>query len=116
MNRNTEKYQKYKTYLTSDTWKLKRKTVFAARGRKCERCPSTKVLQIHHKNYDSLYNERLEDLEILCLVCHKKEHKKKPKPKRVNTKIKKINKMRKQGYSKADIKTVLRTKSHKLIN
>jgi len=29
---------------------------------------------VHHKHYKSLYHERLEDVNILCVPCHKKTH------------------------------------------
>lgn len=66
--------QKYKDYLRSPEWKAKRKELFSLRGKKCERCTATKQLHIHHLTYKNIFNEPLEDLQILCKFCHKKEH------------------------------------------
>lgn len=75
----------YLIYLKSPAWKIKKQQVFLERGRTCEICMSNRNIQIHHKTYDNLYNEDLEDLKILCDKCHKKEHKigeKKQQPKK----------------------------------
>jgi 5-methylcytosine-specific restriction endonuclease McrA len=66
--------KQYEEYLSSTKWRTKRKEVFAARGEKCEKCTSTTSLQIHHLTYENVFNEKLEDLQILCRSCHKKEH------------------------------------------
>jgi 5-methylcytosine-specific restriction endonuclease McrA len=66
----------YRKYLKSAHWKRK-KAEFKASERwtgKCERCESTKRLQIHHLTYERLGAERLEDLIALCRECHKKAH------------------------------------------
>lgn len=76
-------YKKYKEYLQSVEWANIKLDLYANRGRKCERCRSTKFIQVHHISYDNLYNEEPEDLEILCGTCHKKVHgigEKKKKP------------------------------------
>lgn len=42
---------------------------------RCQRCNSTRDLQVHHKFYrKSWYDTEIEDLETLCHDCHKKEH------------------------------------------
>lgn len=43
---------------------------------KCRKCGATETLGIHHKN-DDHYDNRLENLEILCNSCHMSETKKK---------------------------------------
>ena len=43
---------------------------------KCRLCGSTENLGIHHKN-DDHYDNRLENLEVLCNSCHMSEHKRK---------------------------------------
>lgn len=65
---------KYKQYLKSKKWAEKKFELFSLRGEKCERCQSEIDLQVHHKNYRTIFNEDLEDLEILCSKCHKAEH------------------------------------------
>lgn len=64
----------YREYLASERWKILRKRLFAARGRACERCQGTTWLEAHHRTYTRFGNERLEDLEILCRVCHQAHH------------------------------------------
>lgn len=38
------------------------------------RCPATRALQVHHKTYERLGEERDADLEVLCETCHKGHH------------------------------------------
>ena len=64
----------YQTYLKSDAWRYKKREVFLERGRTCEKCMSKKDIQVHHLRYDNIFNEPLEDLQILCSRCHEKEH------------------------------------------
>ena len=45
---------------------------------KCERCGSSKKIQVHHVDRNP-HNNSLDNLEILCLSCHKAEH-----PERLN--------------------------------
>ena len=77
--------QKYKDYLQSDEWQKKRLKLFAERGKVCERCQSITNIQVHHKTYENIFNEKLCDLEVLCKICHENHHKKinfKPKKKK----------------------------------
>lgn len=57
-------------------WFDKREMILNLRGYKCERCGSTKKIQVHHKTYINVGNEGLKDVEVLCSKCHKGEHKK----------------------------------------
>jgi 5-methylcytosine-specific restriction protein A len=41
---------------------------------RCERCNSTRNIQVHHKVYRSWYKVQLSDLETLCQRCHEKAH------------------------------------------
>lgn len=49
-------------------------------GEKCERCPSTEHLHVHHKDHKgsnvpkAMRNNSLENLEVLCRRCHGEEH------------------------------------------
>lgn len=75
----------YKEYLLSEQWQERRKKVFsralanANSNNKygiCEKCsykPRKHCLQVHHKTYVNLFNEPIEDLELLCPNCHKEE-------------------------------------------
>lgn len=64
----------YITYLESQQWRAKRNELFAVRGKKCEDCGATQRLHVHHLTYKNLFNEPLEDLQVLCHSCHKKRH------------------------------------------
>lgn len=66
--------QLYRLFLQSDFWKelssLKKSLVG-----ECERCGSVNRLQSHHIRYpDNWYDTTLEDLEVLCRLCHWEEH------------------------------------------
>lgn len=61
-------------HLGSDEWAAMRRAVLKARGGKCERCGEADGLEVHHKNYCRLGNERLSDLLLLCGRCHEQEH------------------------------------------
>jgi 5-methylcytosine-specific restriction endonuclease McrA len=37
-------------------------------------------LNVHHKTYENLGNEKPEDLEVLCVRCHSERHNLKPPP------------------------------------
>lgn len=75
-------YRKYLAYLKTKQWYAIKANVIKIRGPACEKCgaksPPAK-LQLHHLTYANLYNELLEDLQLLCSTCHKKEHSKKKK-------------------------------------
>lgn len=66
--------EEYKKYLRSEKWQKIRKSVFSARGKKCEICSKSKWLHIHHLTYERIFNELPEDLQILCRTCHEKAH------------------------------------------
>lgn len=95
---------KYKEYIKSEKWKLKRQKVIDKVGYECEQCGKEHGLQVHHKTYDNLFNELLEDLQLLCNMCHlskhdnhfnkvfkKNKHRIKPRNKKKRNRIKKYN-------------------------
>ena len=69
------KKNNYHSYLKSYKWKYKRKGKLRFQ-RRCEFCGTTKNLQIHHKNYNNIFQERNSDLKVLCKRCHKEVHNK----------------------------------------
>lgn len=70
IRKRTEINAKYKEYLNSEEWKEKRKEFIELANKECEECGSTKNLQVHHLNYDNIYHESEEDVEVLCDDCH----------------------------------------------
>lgn len=64
----------YDLYLVSDKWKAIRKNAIESSNRKCINCGSKIYLQVHHKTYDRLGNEDLNDLAVLCKECHVLAH------------------------------------------
>ena len=64
----------YYAYIQSKAWAKKREQAFKRYGRKCGVCGRTENLQVHHRHYRTLFNERMEDLGILCGDCHANEH------------------------------------------
>lgn len=74
----------YRDYLASPAWQTIRDAKIADVGERCERCstyakrgPNGVVLglHVHHLSYKRCPgNERLDDLEVLCSVCHQVEH------------------------------------------
>lgn len=73
----------YLDYLNTDHWRTTRTAKLEQVGYRCERCgePARRItegrwagLHVHHLTYDRLHNERLDDLQVLCVVCHQDEH------------------------------------------
>lgn len=59
-------------YLSRAHWKFKRAEKLLSVGQ-CEMCGSSENLHVHHKSYENLFCEDLEDLEVLCCRCHARE-------------------------------------------
>lgn len=66
--------QLYDRYIKSSKWRKKREELFLERGKICEKCSSGDNIHVHHLHYDNLFDEKLEDLQVLCKECHRKEH------------------------------------------
>ena len=71
----------YHDYINSPYWKERSKKLKRKEG-KCCICGSTKKLNIHHKHYRTLGEEKEEDLMVCCDGCHKDIHKKMAEEKR----------------------------------
>ena len=65
---------KYFEYLKSKSWDKKRKSVIKKAGNKCMICYSGGKLNVHHRTYERMFEEKLTDLIALCDRCHKKFH------------------------------------------
>lgn len=57
-------------------WRVKRQAYFKRHEYKCVVCPVRHGLELHHKTYERLGNERDEDLEYRCDAHHEAQHKK----------------------------------------
>ena len=71
---NKKTWTDYKSYLLSNEWKKKRDKKIKLANSKCENCGSTKNLQVHHKTYERIFNEKMKDLLVLCYICHMDKH------------------------------------------
>lgn len=75
MASNAKWRQKHRAYLLTKHWKNLREAALTRDGRKCTRCPSTDLLQVHHLVYRvPLKSGILADVITLCKPCHRKEH------------------------------------------
>jgi hypothetical protein len=60
----------YISYLRSAEWSQLRSRLLTERGAECECCGSSKRIQLHHLTYERIFEERDEDLMLLCPICH----------------------------------------------
>lgn len=76
VNLITRNYKRiYHSYLNSKKWHDKRNEMLNFSNYKCNRCGEMEKLQVHHLNYNTIGDESLGDLEVVCVSCHKKIHK-----------------------------------------
>jgi 5-methylcytosine-specific restriction endonuclease McrA len=62
----------YKAYMRSAEWRTRRAQRLATAAHRCERCHAYGVaLEVHHRTYANLWHEPDEDLEVLCVPCHR---------------------------------------------
>lgn len=74
INRNGKRII-YQDYLRSAHWHRIRKAALKYFGYRCCIClKKDRVLNVHHTHYDDLFNEKLEDLRVLCRPCHERIH------------------------------------------
>ena len=66
--------KEYNDYLKSPEWREKCKQVLNRDEFKCTMCGSTEDLKVHHKSYEHLKHEPLDDLTTLCDHCHRHIH------------------------------------------
>ena len=68
-------HEAYLAYLRGPIWAEKRYWKFRLAKFRCERCSNkNRKLEVHHKTYRNLFNEPMEDLELLCCDCHQWKH------------------------------------------
>jgi 5-methylcytosine-specific restriction endonuclease McrA len=61
--------EEYKQYLRSKHWRERRKEFLEEENYVCEDCGGV-ASQVHHLNYDCLYEEERDDVAVLCKECH----------------------------------------------
>lgn len=64
----------YEDYIKSDEWKKRREWALYFWEYRCSLCFSEDDLQVHHRTYQRLGNENLNDLIVLCKSCHERFH------------------------------------------
>ena len=68
---------KYQEYLQTLEWKSLAKAKRISANNKCQLCNNgNDELHVHHRTYDNVYHEELDDLIVLCKQCHSKFHEK----------------------------------------
>jgi 5-methylcytosine-specific restriction endonuclease McrA len=70
-------YIPYEEQLQDKRWEAFRKFVFAVRGKKCEMCGGTHILQVHHPKYKTgklAWEYTCNEVQVLCKECHEKVH------------------------------------------
>lgn len=72
--RTGEVCRDYPSYLRSKHWKDVKRRYYSKYGYYCKSCNWKRNLQLHHRTYKNIGNERLTDLESLCVKCHRMEH------------------------------------------
>jgi len=65
---------RYLKYLHSDAWQGLRAIVFMRCSNICEVCKLQPAEEVHHKTYENLFREPLDDLLGVCSYCHEKLH------------------------------------------
>lgn len=66
----------YKEYLLTTHWRnLKEKMYKSKYKYECYSCKCKTKLELHHKTYKRIGNERLNDMIWLCRDCHEATHK-----------------------------------------
>lgn len=64
-----------RSYLTSQTWQIKRSIILKQYGYECGSCGCLDNLEIHHTGgYAQIPNEPKEFLIPLCRECHERQH------------------------------------------
>jgi len=66
---------KYETYMSSEAWKRTKAHFLAVYGQRgCKACGRTDEIALHHRTYDRLGAELMDDLVAVCPTCHQGIH------------------------------------------
>lgn len=71
---NPYKDMDYAVYLTTVHWEKLRERKLIQADHTCEKCPRHHGLEVHHLTYVRLGEELLDDLQVLCAICHREAH------------------------------------------
>lgn len=67
--------KEYRAYLESDAWKRLRALAIERAGGRCQLCNvAAPTLHVHHRTYERLGHELLDDLTVLCPADHRRYH------------------------------------------
>lgn len=75
--KSDKNYIPYEEQLQDKRWEAFRKFVFVVRGKKCEICGGTHMLQVHHPKYKGgrlAWEYTCNEVQVLCKECHEKIH------------------------------------------
>lgn len=64
----------YRDYIQSQRWMQRKRKYFETHEKKCKACKTSRRIELHHKTYNRLGQERDADLVPLCQLCHSKVH------------------------------------------
>ncbi|SFE68105.1 virus viroplasmin [Paenibacillus algorifonticola] len=64
----------YNAYLKTEHWEKIKTFYFVFNSKSCRLCRSKRILNLHHKTYERIGNEKIRDLVCLCQQCHHKLH------------------------------------------
>lgn len=64
----------YQNYLKTEHWRQRRELALERAGRRCRECGKGGPLDVHHLTYARLFQEKDEDLLVLCRDCHGRRH------------------------------------------
>lgn len=71
---NKPKAMPYDRYLLTGHWRRARAHAIKLSDGRCTICQNDRNLHVHHLDYRSLWNERYNDVVVLCEVCHDNLH------------------------------------------
>jgi hypothetical protein len=66
--------QWYQRYLRCKHWLITRRLVLERANSRCEICRECHASEVHHKTYQRVGRENLDDLLAVCERCHKIQH------------------------------------------
>lgn len=69
-----KKQTAYAAYRRSSHWRDIRRQALERDGHCCTTCKGTVKLEVHHRTYERVGKELLEDVIVLCQRCHAVEH------------------------------------------